>query len=438
MFFNKSLQLENQRLREALYSLEQVRDSLDEDMMRISLDANGVVTSVNHRLQTELGLAAEKLVGKPLVELVPKKARTTQHFNRMKAAIETKEHWNGALQIEKNNGDDAWIRVILQPNLNSKGKLESFILYGSELTRTIKTSREHEDMLKALNRSTAVIEFSLDGTILRANENFLRTMGYRNNEQIAGKHHRIFCDSAEVNSPAYKEFWRKLATGQFVSDRFKRIDSHGQDVWLEASYNPIHNSEGELYKVVKFATVITELVNQEIAVSQAAKIAFDVSEITGQQTAQGQQVVSTTIAKMDALVAQMKQASAGIEALNEQSKRIDDLVASISGIADQTNLLALNAAIEAARAGEQGRGFAVVADEVRQLASRTNSTTEEISTVVTENLKRTRNAVELIAACQSQAAETLELSTEAGQVMEDIQRGSQRVVDAVSQFNQKL
>lgn len=438
MFFNKSLQLENQRLREALYSLEQVRDSLDEDMMRISLDANGVVTSVNHRLQTELGLAAEKLVGKPLVELVPKKARTTQHFNRMKAAIETKEHWNGALQIEKNNGDDAWIRVILQPILNSKGKLESFILYGSELTRTIKTSREHEDMLKALNRSTAVIEFSLDGTILRANENFLRTMGYRNNEQIAGKHHRIFCDSAEVNSPAYKEFWRKLATGQFVSDRFKRIDSHGQAVWLEASYNPIHNSEGELYKVVKFATVITELVNQEIAVSQAAKIAFDVSEITGQQTAQGQQVVSTTIAKMDALVAQMKQASAGIEALNEQSKRIDDLVASISGIADQTNLLALNAAIEAARAGEQGRGFAVVADEVRQLASRTNSTTEEISTVVTENLKRTRNAVELIAACQSQAAETLELSTEAGQVMEDIQRGSQRVVDAVSQFNQKL
>ncbi len=414
MFFNKSLQLENQRLREALYSLEQVRDSLDEDMMRISLDANGVVTSVNHRLQTELGLAAEKLVGKPLVELVPKKARTTQHFNRMKAAIETKQHWNGALQIEKNNGDDAWIRVILQPILNSKGKLESFILYGSELTRTIKTSREHEDMLKALNRSTAVIEFSLDGTILRANENFLRTMGYRNNEQIAGKHHRIFCDSAEVNSPAYKEFWRKLATGQFVSDRFKRIDSHGQDVWLEASYNPIHNSEGELYKVVKFATVITELVNQEIAVSQAAKIAFDVSEITGQQTAQGQQVVSTTIAKMDALVAQMKQASAGIEALNEQSKRIDDLVASISGIADQTNLLALNAAIEAARAGEQGRGFAVVADEVRQLASRTNSTTEEISTVVTENLKRTRNAVELIAACQSQAAETLELSTEAG------------------------
>lgn len=438
MFFNKSLQKENQQLRESLYSLEQVRDSLNEDMLRITLDTQGNVISANQRLQSELNVIAEKLVGKHLTELVPQKARNTPHFKRMKMAIESKEHWNGALQIEKGNGDDAWIRVILQPIINAKGMLEQFVVYGSELTRTIKTSREHEDMLKALNRSTAVIEFSLDGNILRANENFLRAMGYRSNEQIAGQHHRIFCESQEVNSSSYKEFWRKLASGQFVSDRFKRIDSHGQVVWLEASYNPIHNAEGELYKVVKFATVITDLVNQELAVSEAAKIAFDVSEITGKQTAQGQQVVSTTIAKMEALVTQMKQASAAIEALNEQSKRIDDLVTSISGIADQTNLLALNAAIEAARAGEQGRGFAVVADEVRQLASRTNSTTEEISTVVTENLKRTRTAVELIAACQSQAGDTLELSTEAGQVMEDIQRGSQRVVDAVSQFNQKL
>lgn len=438
MFFNKSLQKENQQLRESLYSLEQMRDSLDTDMMRITLDTQGKVVSVNQRLQTDLGLTEQTLVGKHLTDLVPRNARNTPHFKRMKAAIEQKEHWNGALQIEKGNGDDAWIRVILQPIVSGKGKLEHFLIYGSELTRTIKTSREHEDMLKALNRSTAVIEFSLDGTILRANDNFLRTMGYRSNDQIAGQHHRIFCESQEVNSSSYKEFWRKLASGQFVSDRFKRIDSHGQVVWLEASYNPIHNSEGELYKVVKFATVITDLVNQEMAVSEAAQIAFDVSEITGKQTAQGQQVVSTTIAKMEALVAQMKQASAAIEALNEQSKRIDDLVTSISGIADQTNLLALNAAIEAARAGEQGRGFAVVADEVRQLASRTNSTTEEISTVVTENLKRTRTAVELIAACQSQAGDTLELSTEAGQVMEDIQRGSQRVVDAVSQFNQKL
>lgn len=438
MFFNQSLQKENQQLKEELYSLVQVRESLEQDMLRITLNAKGVVQSVNARFHKELGLAKESVEGKHLTELVPEKARDTEHFHRMKEALARTEHWNGALQINKGGNKEAWLRTIIQPVKNSKNELLRISVYATELTRTITTSREHEDMLKALNRSTAVIEFSLDGTILRANKNFLSTMGYSNNEQIAGKHHRIFCEAEEVNSPDYKAFWRKLASGQFVSERFKRVDSYGQIVWLEASYNPIHNDLGELYKVVKFATVITDQVNQELAVADAAKIAFDVSEVTGQQTSQGQQVVSTTIETMERLAKQMQQASVGIEALSEHSKKISDLVNSISGIADQTNLLALNAAIEAARAGEQGRGFAVVADEVRQLASRTNKTTEEIVAVVSENLKRTKDAVDLIAACQSQAGDALELSTEAGQVMGDIQRGAQKVVDAISQFNQKL
>ncbi|EKO3957574.1 PAS domain-containing methyl-accepting chemotaxis protein [Vibrio fluvialis] len=438
MFFNKSLQKENQQLKEDLHSWVQIRESLDEDMLRITLDPKGVVVSVNARFEEALGLKQTAVSGKHITELVPEKARDTEHFHRMKEALVRSEHWNGAVQLKKGTSEEAWLRTIIQPIKNSKNQVLRIAVYAAELTRTIKTSREHEDMLKALNRSTAVIEFTLDGTIIRANDNFLRTMGYSNNDQIAGKHHRIFCEAEEVNSPAYKEFWRKLASGQFVSERFKRVDSHGQIVWLEASYNPIHNDLGELYKVVKFATVITDQVNQELAVAEAAKIAFDVSEVTGQQTSQGQQVVITTIDKMEALAQQMQQASQGIEALSEHSKKISELVSSISGIADQTNLLALNAAIEAARAGEQGRGFAVVADEVRQLASRTNKTTEEIVAVVSENLKRTKDAVELIARCQNQAGEALELSTEAGQVMGDIQRGAQKVVDAVSQFNQQL
>ncbi len=438
MFFNQSLQKENQQLKEHLYSLEQVRESLDSDMLRITLDPQGHIVSINNNFEQELGIVFNTIDGVHLTNLVPPKARKTPHFNRMKTALEQRKHWNGALQIAKSNGEEAWLRIILQPIINSQGQLLRFFVFATELTRTITASREHEDMLNALNRSTAVIEFTLDGKIIRANDNFLRTMKYRSNEQIAGKHHRIFCEEEEANSPAYAAFWKKLASGQYVSERFKRVDSAGQIVWLEASYNPIHNDLGELYKVVKFATVITEQVNQEQAVSEAANIAYAVSERTGQQTLEGQHVVTAIIDKMDNLVKQMKQAMMDIESLNVHSQKISKLVESISGIADQTNLLALNAAIEAARAGEQGRGFAVVADEVRQLASRTNNTTEEIVTVVAENLRRTTKAVELIAACQSQAGETLTLSTQAGQLMEDVQMGAQKVVDAISQFSQKL
>ncbi|EPM8476969.1 methyl-accepting chemotaxis protein [Vibrio parahaemolyticus] len=172
--------------------------------------------------------------------------------------------------------------------------------------------------------------------------------------------------------------------------------------------------------------------------AQAAQLANEVSQETGTQTVQGRQVIGSTLEKMQTLSEQMQQANAAIEDLKAHSSKISELVNSISGIADQTNLLALNAAIEAARAGEHGRGFAVVADEVRQLAMRTNTTTDEIVSMVTENLERTNNAVALISQCQKEALDTLELSEKAGNVMNDIQDGASRVVEAVAQFNRTL
>ncbi|MFC6479020.1 methyl-accepting chemotaxis protein [Pseudomonas asuensis] len=139
---------------------------------------------------------------------------------------------------------------------------------------------------------------------------------------------------------------------------------------------------------------------------------------------------------MQQLARQMDHASEGIAALDKQSLVISSIVKTISGIAEQTNLLALNAAIEAARAGEQGRGFAVVADEVRQLASRTSKATEEIVSVVQENQALAQEAVSRMSAGKDQAEQGLALASEAGVVIVDIQDGAQRVVDAVGQFNQ--
>ena len=193
-----------------------------------------------------------------------------------------------------------------------------------------------------------------------------------------------------------------------------------------------------LYKVVKFATAITEQMQREFAISEAANVAFNISEGTGEQAQKGKEVVGSMVRIMGELTSQMGTASEGIRELDEQSQKVADLVKSISGIADQTNLLALNAAIEAARAGDQGRGFAVVADEVRQLASRTSTATEEIVSVVNENRKLTENAVQLIEAGQEKAREALEYSTESGKVMNEIQNGSSEVVNAIGQFTQRL
>ena len=437
LFGNNKLLTRITELEKELVSFQETQADLRQEMLYFAMTSDGKIVDANSLFITSCGFEKAELTGKNIQDFILGKSLDKDHCQKMLAAISGKKHWHGALQLETKKGQEAWYRSIIQPKKQVEDGRVLLEVYSAELTRTISQSKEVEDMLAALNRSSAVIEFTLDGIILNANENFLKSMGY-SKSQIIGKHHKMFCDSKEVESSKYQDFWRQLRSGKFVSERFKRFDSHGNAVWLEASYNPIHDESGELYKVVKFATVITEQMNREFAISETSEIAYDISKKSDADAITGKKVIESTIQTMDELSVQMGNASQGIIELNTQSLKVAALVESIRGIADQTNLLALNAAIEAARAGEQGRGFAVVADEVRQLASRTSTATEEIIKVVGENKHLTEKAVSLIEQSMEKAHKALDLSTEAGHVMNDIQIGARQVVDAVSQFNNKL
>ncbi|WP_226501141.1 PAS domain-containing methyl-accepting chemotaxis protein [Pseudomonas sp. MWU16-30322] len=435
--FNKRLKQELATLREELSSLLQVKESLESEMLVLTLEADGRIQSVNQNFLTEMLYKSQDLVGRAIEDIVPAHVKSDEFHHRFKAALTRGEHFAGAVRLSRGNGEEAWLRSIVQPVRSSDGRIRHFSIFSSDLTRTIEASREHENLIGALVRSTAVIEFDLNGNVLNANERFLHGMGY-SLAQIKGKHHRMFCTPEEYNSAEYQNFWRRLNNGEFVAERFKRVDSHGRTVWLEASYNPVVDANNKLYKVVKFATVITDQVNREQAVADAASIAYSTSQQTDNTAQRGTTVVTEAVNVMRDLSRHMQAAGEGIEALNEQSQVIGTIVKTISGIAEQTNLLALNAAIEAARAGEQGRGFAVVADEVRQLASRTSQATEEIVTVVRQNQEMARNAVALMTDGKLQAEQGLALAAEAGTVIVEIQDGAQKVVDAVGQFANQL
>jgi methyl-accepting chemotaxis protein len=435
--FNRKLHKELSDLREAYTQLRQVSDSIYSEMLVLELDPQGRIQMVNENFLNELGYREADLLHKDIEHIFAPSFHNEPNYQKFRRALQCAEHLCGAFRLLDAKGHEAWLRCIWQPVQNSQGQLLRMTMCAVNLTRTIETSQEHESIIQALLRSTAVIEFDLSGHVLTANERFLNGMGYRL-EQIQGKHHRMFCAPEEYNSPNYESFWDQLRRGEFVSDRFKRLDSLGRVVWLEASYNPIYDAHGELYKVVKFATVITDQINQELAVAEAATVAYGISQQTDTTAQQGAQVISQTLEVMQAIAEQVQSATEGIEALGKQSELISAMVKTINGIADQTNLLALNAAIEAARAGEQGRGFAVVADEVRQLAARTSKATEEIVDVVLRNQTLAQNAVTAMASSRQQAAQGLELAGQAGQVIIDIQDGAQQVVEAVGQFANQL
>jgi methyl-accepting chemotaxis protein len=435
--FNTRLKQELAELREEVATTRQIRESIYREMMILEVDPQGVVQGANALFLGEMGYRLEELVGRTLDSLFATEFRKEPNYAKLQSAIQRGEHLSGAFRLLQANGEEAWLRLIWQPIRASNGSLDHFKLCANNLTRTIETSREQETIIGALKRSTAVIEFDLGGHVLDANDRFLEGMGYRL-EQIKGKHHRMFCDREESESALYRERWARLNRGEYISGRFRRVDAHGRTLWLEASYNPVFDAYGKLYKIIKFATVITDQVNHEMAVAEAATIAYSTSQQTDLSAQQGAAVVQRTVDVMRQIAVQMKDASDGIEALDNQSQLISTILKTISAIADQTNLLALNAAIEAARAGDQGRGFAVVADEVRQLAARTSKAAEEIVGVVEKNQDLAQAAVRSMSASRAQAESGLEFANQAGAVIVEIQDGAKRVVSAVGQFASQL
>jgi methyl-accepting chemotaxis protein len=435
--FNLHLKQELAQAKQAFSSAQQFKDALYQEMLVLELDLNARITFSNDTFLNTMGYQAETLQGRPLLELMPVSQRQSDQLANLLSALRRGQRQTCTVQLLRADGREAWLRAIWQPMTDASGQMQSITLCADDLTGSIETTKEHEGLIDALLRSTAVIEFNLEGEVLAANERFLQAMGYRL-EQIQGKHHRLFCEPDEYQSAAYQAFWATLNRGEYVANRFKRLNSQGQVVWLDASYNPVLNAQGQLYKVVKFATVISEQVNQAIAVSEAATLAFSTSQQTDLSAQKGATVVAKTVDVMRQITRQVQDAAEGIEALDKQSLLISTIIKSISAIAAQTNLLALNAAIEAARAGDQGRGFAVVADEVRQLAGRTSRAAEEIVEVVQQNQNLAQAAVSNMASSKLQAEQGLSLANQAGAVIVEIQDGAQRVVSAIGQFTHQL
>ncbi|MGQ7861699.1 methyl-accepting chemotaxis protein [Pseudomonas sp. 32A] len=408
-------------------------DAIDRSMAVIEFDLQGTVLRANENFLKAMGYTADQVVGQShRLFCTPAFARSAE-YGQLWTQLRNGQFQSGTFERITRSGQPIWLEASYNPVRDESGSVVKVVKYAMDVTPKMQAESEASAKLQAIDRAMAVIEFNLDGTIISANQNFLHRMGY-SLAQVQGKHHRMFCTPELANSSAYSEFWQRLNQGELFNGQFERVDKNGHVVWLEANYNPVYDASGRLCKVVKYASDVTAMVEKHAADAQSATQAYHISLQTRDFAEKGAEVIQQTATGMREIAANIDGSSTLIAKLGERSQQITAIVNTIRGIADQTNLLALNAAIEAARAGEQGRGFAVVADEVRQLAARTSGSTAEISSMIEMIQTETRQAIDSMDGTRDRAAQGVDLANQAGTVILQIRDGASEAVQAVSAF----
>jgi len=433
-FHRKSDLVEIQRTRQALSGTQAKLAAISRSMAMIEFAPDGTILDANERFCQAMGYSADELRGKHHRLFCEPGYAQTAEYQQLWRELGQGKAISGTFERLDKAGREVWLEASYMPVLDEQRQVTSVIKVAADISQRVVQEHESESLLKAIGRSMAVIEFTPQGRVIKANQNFLDTMGYRLDE-VVGRHHGLFCLPQERESAEYREFWASLNRGEYHSHRFERINKQGQMVYLEASYNPIFDSKGRLYKVVKFASDIT----RQVCTQQTAADAAHASSMQTDACARkGTEVVQQTVQVIEQISHELNEAARSIDAVSKQSDVIGQIVLTIRGIADQTNLLALNAAIEAARAGDHGRGFAVVADEVRNLAARTSKATLEIVDVVRQNHDLSLLAVASMQSSLTRTGHGVALANEAGTVIMEIQQGSRHVVDAISQISSTL
>ena len=223
----------------------------------IEFNLDGTIITANDNFLNALGYTLAEVQGQHHRMFVEESFRASVEYRQFWETLNRGEHQTGEYKRIGKGGKEVWIQASYNPILDLNGQPFKVVKYATDVTEQKLQAADFEGQIQAVGKAQAVIEFNLDGTIITANNNFLNALGYTLAE-VQGQHHRMFVEESFRTSAEYRQFWEALNRGEYQAGEYKRIGKGGKEVWIQASYNPILDLNGQPFKVVKYATDVTE------------------------------------------------------------------------------------------------------------------------------------------------------------------------------------
>ncbi|MDR9773946.1 PAS domain-containing methyl-accepting chemotaxis protein [Rhizobium hidalgonense] len=381
-----------------------ILDAISKSQAIIEFDLSGNILTANENFCNALGYRLNEIIGKHHSMFCEPAYTATPEYRAFWARLGRGEYDAGAYKRLAKGSREIWIQASYNP-VTKGGKPFKVVKFAADITAAKKQAVEDAGKLEAISRSQAVIEFTPKGEILTANENFCQAMGYSLAE-IAGKYHSIFCDPAHIRTEEYGNFWRRLADGEFIANEFVRFGKGGREIWIQAAYNPIVDADGKVYKVVKFATDVTQRMS---AISQLGGALRLLSE--GDLT----KTVDTPF------VPSMEQLR-------------HDFNTTIQGLAETMKTIGENGGAIAAGSREIGASADSFSKRTEQQAASVEETAaalEEITTTVNDSSRRADEAGRLVAKTKQGAEQSGTVVRNAVAAMDQIEQSSREITNII-------
>ncbi|WP_298922267.1 methyl-accepting chemotaxis protein [uncultured Roseobacter sp.] len=376
-------------------------DAISKSQAVIEFDLQGIILTANDNFLSALGYEIDEIKGQHHRMFVENEHAASEEYRSFWADLAAGEFKSGEFMRIRKDGKEVWIQATYNPIFDANGKPEKVVKFASDITQRKLATADANGQLAAISKSQAVIEFDLEGKVLVANENFLSALGYTLDE-VVGRHHRMFVEPEEAKSEEYTAFWKDLSEGNFHSAEYKRLAKDGKEVWIQASYNPIFDPNGRPYKVVKYATEITDRKQAMVAMVEGLSA-----------LAEG----DLTVRLPDSLIGEFAEPRI---AFNNTLGRLDELVRGIlkssQAIADETGAIASNSTDLASRGERQAAAL-----------EETSAAMEEITAAVKSTTSNAKTAADAVDVAANKAESGGKIVTQAVDAMARIEASTQEI-----------